>query len=248
MTRLEALFSPAQRERLCAAIPRRQSCRAFAGTPSQGDWAALGYAAGRYELPGARLIFAAVPEGLFSGALLGMGRITGCGAIAAVVASIALPEGRVHAGILGEAFCLEATAMGLGTCWVSGSYRKKQLTLPLKPDEALLAVIAVGVPEKKNAAETRRRKSLDRLCRGDTGLWPEEVRRAAQAVQIAPSAMNLQPWTMSLEQDRFAIDVPDRSRLELGIALCHAELALTSPHTWRLGDGRREPSAWAALR
>ena len=177
-----------------------------------------------------------------------MGRITGCGAIAAVVASIALPEGRVNAGILGEAFCLEATAMGLGTCWVSGSYRKKQLTLPLKPDEALLAAIAVGVPEKKNAAETRRRKSLDRLCKGDTGLWPEEVRQAAQAVQIAPSAMNLQPWTMSLEQNRFAIDVPDRSRLELGIALCHAELALTSPHTWRLGDGRRDPSAWAALR
>ena len=248
MTRLEGLFSPDQRNRLLEAIPRRQSCRAYVSPPSQGDWAALSYAAGRYELPGARLIFASVPEGMFSGALLGTGRVTGCGVIAAVAASIALPEGRVHAGILGEAFCLEATAMGLGTCWVSGSYRKKQLTLPLKPDEALLAVIAVGVPEKKNAAETRRRKSLDRLCRGDTGLWPEEVRRAAQAVQIAPSAMNLQPWTMSLEQDRFAIDVPDRSRLELGIALCHAELALTSPRTWRLGDGRREPSAWAALR
>ena len=248
MTRLEGLFSPDQRDRLMEAIPRRQSCRAYASPPSQGDWAALSYAAGRYELPGARLIFASVPEGMFSGALLGTGRVTGCGVIAAVAASIALPEGRVHAGILGEAFCLEATAMGLGTCWVSGSYRKKQLTLPLKPDEALLSVISVGVPEKKNAAETRRRKSLDRLCRGDTGLWPEEVRRAAQAVQIAPSAMNLQPWTMSLEQNRFAIDVPDRSRLELGIALCHAELALTSPHTWRLGDGRRDPSAWAALR
>ena len=188
-----------------------------------------------------------MPEGLFSGALLGMGRITGCGAIAAVVASIALPEGRVHAGILGEAFCLEATAMGLGTCWVSGSYRKRLLTLPLKPDEALLAVIAVGTPEKR-PADTRRRKSLDRLCKGDTSLWPEEVRRAAQAVQLAPSAMNLQPWTMSLEQGRFVLDVPDRSRLELGIALCHAELALSSPRAWHLGDGRREPSAWAALR
>ena len=74
------------------------------------------------------------------------------------------------------------------------------------------------------------------------------MRRAAQAVQLAPSAMNLQPWTMSLEQGRCVLDVPDRSRLELGIALCHAELALSSPRTWHLGDGRREPSAWAALR
>ena len=175
MTRLEGLFSPDQRDRLMEAIPRRQSCRAYASPPSQGDWAALSYAAGRYELPGARLIFASVPEGMFSGALLGTGRVTGCGVIAAVAASIALPEGRVHAGILGEAFCLEATAMGLGTCWVSGSYRKRLLTLPLKPDEALLAVIAVGTPEKR-PADTRRRKSLDRLCKGDTSLWPEEVR------------------------------------------------------------------------
>ena len=247
MTRLEGLFSPDQRNRLFEAIPRRQSCRAYVSPPAQGDWAALSYAAGRYDLPGARLIFASVPEGMFSGALLGTGRVTGCGVIAAVAASIALPEGRVHAGILGEAFCLEATAMGLGTCWVSGSYRKRLLTLPLKPDEALLAVIAVGTPEKR-PADTRRRKSLDRLCKGDTSLWPEEVRRAAQAVQLAPSAMNLQPWTMSLEQGRFVLDVPDRSRLELGIALCHAELALSSPRAWHLGDGRREPSAWAALR
>jgi len=64
-------------------------------------------------------------------------------------------------------------------------------------------------------------------------------------VRLAPSALNLQPWEMKLTGQRFFIDTPDRQQLDLGIALCHAEVALRSPHRWQLGDGRREPLACA---
>ena len=63
-------------------------------------------------------------------------------------------------------------------------------------------------------------------------------------MQIAPSAINLQPWEMELTADRFILNAPERQQLDLGIAVCHAELAMESPHAWHFGDGKREPLAW----
>lgn len=241
---LEGLFNPVQRQRLLAAIDRRYSCRAYAGAPSVADWGALGYAAQRYALPGARLVLLTVPERLFTGTLLNMGRVTGCTTVAAVIASSQEKRSRLHAGILGEALCLEAAAMGLGTCWIAGTYRRKALQVELREGETVLSIIAVGVPENGRGKIVRRRKPLTKICRGDISLWTEDLRRAAEAVQQAPSAMNLQPWTLALESDRFTVDAPDRAQLDLGIALCHAELALTEPHTWHFSRRRLDPAAW----
>lgn len=243
MTTLAKLFNPAQRARLYEAIPARYSCRSYAGAPSTADWASLSYTAERFALPGARLFLHTVSPDIFTGIVLGYGKITGCTTIAVLAASISEPRSRIHAGILGEAFCLEATALGLGTCWVAGTYKRKQLELPLRADETVLSIIALGVPDR-TPPESRKRKSLDRLCKGDVRLWPEELRRVASAVQLAPSAINLQPWEMELTADRFIIDAPERQQLDLGIALCHAELAMDFPHTWHFGDGKREPLSW----
>lgn len=240
---LHQIFSPAGRKRLAQAIPQRVSCRSFAAAPSVADWAALSYAAGRYTLPGARLILTHVDESVFAGTLLGLGRITGCRAIAAVVTD-GTAQGRMHAGVIGEILCLEATALGLGSCWVGGSYKKKLLQLPLQPQEDLLCVIALGVPAALPDSETRKRKALPKLCRGDVSLWPQELQAVAAAVQLSPSGMNSQPWLMALEQDRFILETPERSLLELGIALTHAELTLTTAHTWHF-DGA---CAWAQVR
>ena len=245
----EKLFNPAQRSRLSQAMGKRASCRNYSAAPSPADWASLSYAAGRYELPGARLILTHVNDSFSTGTLLGMGRVNGCTTIAAVIASSAHPLSRIHAGILGEAFVLEATGLGLGTCWVSGSYRKRELELPLYEGEAVMSVIAVGVPVPGSTNPAfRRRKPLEKLCEGNYKTWPEELQRAALAVQTAPSAMNLQPWLMNFDGDRFILDGSDRALLDLGIALCHAELMLQSPHHWHLGLERSEPIAWAQLK
>lgn len=193
MTTLETLFSPMQKEKLRQAALVRTSCRSFAGAPDTAAFAALSYVVGRCALPGARLVLTPVDESLFTGTILGMGRITGCKMAAVVIACGTEALCRVNAGILGEAFVLEATALGLGTCWVSGTYRRKQIRLPMQENETLLAVIAVGVPEKPlQAPENRRRKPLDKLMNAvpADGMMLD----AAKLVQIAPSAMNMQPW------------------------------------------------------
>ena len=249
MYALERLFSVPQKARLARAIGQRVSCRAFAGAPSPADWAALSYAAGRYTLPGARLILMNCPEALFTGTLLNLGRVTGCRAIAVVAASSQEPLSRVYAGVAGEALTLEAVSMGLGACWISGTYRKKLLNAPLAEHEAALAVIALGIPESPPALPVqRKRKSLEKLCKGDLTLWPEELLTVAQAVREAPSAMNLQPWELSFTANSFVLDSSDRAALDLGIALCHAEATLVSPHQWHFAQSRHDPAAWAEVR
>ena len=237
------LFNPAQKKRLLASIPKRVSCRAYTAAPSAADWAALAYAAERYRLPGARLALLKVDEVLFTGTLLGMGRVTGCTAIAAVIVSPAEPLCRVHAGFLGEAFALEAVSLGLGACWVSGTYRKRMLDVKLATDEAVLCVIAVGVPAPGSVnPDSRKRKPIERVARS-YDRWPATWREVARAVQAAPSAMNMQPWQLALEGRRFILDGSDRAQLDLGVALCHAELALPPHGPWQFGR-EREPLCW----
>ena len=246
---LDTLFSPADRPRLTEAAKLRTSCRAYAGAPDAADYAALCYAIGRYRLPGVRLTLLPVEEGFFTGAILGSKRITGCRLIAAVIMD-ETPISRLHAGIVGEAFVLEATARGLGACWVSGSYKRKELRLPLAPGEAVACVIAVGKPAQPLTAPiTRQRKAPEYFCRGNFRAWPEMLQSAAALVQIAPSAMNMQPWVLSIGPgNEFIVDAADRALLDAGIALCHAELALDTPHTWHYAAHRAEPVAWAVAR
>lgn len=243
---LERLYPAHRRSELIEAVKLRTSCRAYAGAPDTAEYAALSYAMGRYQLPGARLTLFPVQEGFFTGMLLGTKRITGCRLAAAVIITDE-PHSRVNAGILGESFVLEAAAMGLGTCWVTGSFKRKELHLPLARNEAVLAVISVGTPAAPlTPPTTRHRKAPEHFCRGDFHTWPEELQDAAALVQAAPSAMNMQPWALYMgPKDEFVLDASDRAQLDAGIALCHAELALETPHTWHFGTDRNQPIAWA---
>lgn len=163
---LATLYPPHEKARLVDAVKLRTSCRAYAGAPDAADLAALSYALGRYRLPGARIELLPVEEGFFTSTMLGMKRITGCRMIAALIITND-PLSRIHAGILGESLVLEATSRGLGSCWVTGSFRRKELRITLPADEALLCVIALGKPAAPLVPPTaRHRKSPEHFCQG----------------------------------------------------------------------------------
>ncbi len=243
---LSTLYAPGDKPRLIEAVQKRTSCRSFAGGPSIAEAAALNYAVARYGLPGTRAAFFPVEAGFFTGTLLAARRITGCEMAAALIVRDA-PHARLHAGILGESLVLEATHLGLGTCWVSGSYRHGTAPVELAAGESVLCVIAIGRPQQPLAApKTRHRKPPEHFCRGNFRAWPPMLLTAAMLVQQAPSAMNMQPWTLFVgERGEFVLDTVDRAELDAGIALCHAELALDVPHSWHYGTKRGEPTAWA---
>ena len=226
----------ARKDALIEAAQRRYSCRRMTAALTGEDQAALGYLAGKCALTGVRIGLLPVDDSLFVG-LPTVGKITGCRLAAVLSAKIAQPHCRLLAGFSGEYFTLEAETLGIRSCWLTGTYHRKQVQAAVPSDELLIGIIALGRAEAP-AALQRRRKPLAKICEGDVTVWPEEFRRAAELVQIAPSAINLQPWRMSAAREAFVLDGSGRSPIDVGIAMCHAELALRRPHVWRLMDDR----------
>lgn len=114
-------------------------------------------------------------------------------------------------GYLLEKIVLYATDLGLGTCWLGGTFTKSSFASKIKanPDELVPAVSPVGyIAEKPRRIETwlkGRRGTKHRLS------WPElffdsefgtHLRRedldgygeALEMVRMGPSASNRQPW------------------------------------------------------
>jgi nitroreductase len=150
----------------------------------------------------------------------------------------------VHAvtGYFGEGIILEATALGLNTCWVGGFYRRdgvlKQVNL--ERSERILGITPVGYSRDSAArvgvsSKPYRRKNLDKLVtKGDidSKQW---IRPALEAVRIAPSAANRQPWRFEIGEDTITIlsnserkDFRVSRRLDCGIAMLHLELGARS--------------------
>ena len=163
----------------------------------------------------------------------GYGLITGAVSYAAFIARDPSEETALMIGTCGERLILEATRMGLGTCWVAGTFRRPEAEsqLALAPGETLLCVTPLGEAEQalslkeraiKTAMGSRRRKPLEVLCPGMNqqalAPWQQE---ALACARNAPSAVNLQPW-------RF--DSPDGDRIRI-----------------RLAEGKAQPIAYVDL-
>jgi len=109
-----------------------------------------------------------------------------------------------------EQAILEATRLGLGTCWLGGSFTQSSFAQKLgkRSTELIPAVTATGYP----APFARQRDLIRRQARADTRLpWETlffegsfatplaresaaEYVQALEMVRLAPSASNKQPW------------------------------------------------------
>ena len=217
------------------AMEKRVSCRKFGGELSTAQWAALSYAVGRCALKGIRFVLGACDEGFFKGALLQANAITGVTRFAALVADTTDKQYAVKAGISGEAFVLAATANGIATCFVTQSYKKKECPVMTAPNEEVIAIIALGISAQ--VASPKKRKAVERIYRGGAfSALPDWAQQAVLAVQMAPSYQNIQPWELSYKENALVFHGIERQRMEIGIAMLHAEAAMQRPHEWLLSD------------
>ena len=242
--RLNGFYTRTQLKRWQEQIPSRVACRHFSAAPGVGQWTTLSYAAARLCLPGVRILLAACDESFFTPVIFNYGRITGAVRFAAVIADTAVPRHMTHAGISGEAFVLEAASCGVATCWVSGTYKKKESPVHLYPGEVLAAVIPLGIAAEPAPSPVKRnRKPLKWFLEDGGNGWPEHALYAARMVREAPSAMNRQPWKLRLNSQSLALLAPPNS-LDTGIALLHMEAALFErDRQWILDAGGRLPAA-----
>lgn len=106
-------------------------------------------------------------------------------------------------GYFGEKLVLRAVSLGLGTCWVAGTYDKSSVNPNISEGEKLWGVIPLGfaaekVPLKQRtirAAIRRKDRKLEEFIESDHGLstLPRWVMSGVEAVKAGPSAVNQQP-------------------------------------------------------
>ncbi|HNW87899.1 MAG TPA: nitroreductase family protein [Candidatus Limiplasma sp.] len=229
-TKLTSLFE---------AVQRRESCRLFAAAPSAENWNVLLTAADELAMPGVRIALGICENSLFQPMLGLFQKFENVQRFAAIILTENTPRAAVNAGVCGEMFLLRAVELGMGGCWVTGTYKRGQVGIQVHGEEKLAALMPLGNP--KNPPElplSRKRKEIAALCPEYDTLSPA-LKEVVQLVHIAPSAMNLQPWSIkAVHPATLTITVNlAMQRLDLGIAVCHALLALgTTPALFTLDD------------
>ena len=161
-----------------------------------------------------------------------LGGVEGTNCFAAVIVR---DDNKFMGGYIGEAFVLECTARGLGTCWLGGTYKKRSLKnfFRLDEDESLLCVIAVGkAAEQPAPAEKKSIQKLTGLDETEFRMLPAWQREAVSSARLAPSALNKQPWELEIERDYIRIINTKRNfgfgDVDCGIAMLHIELGAAS--------------------
>ena len=202
------------------AVYRRASVRSYTGAPDEAQLQRLGQLCRKLSWQGVTLR-------LFQGPGL-RGAIKGTDVYCVIVAKEGTPA--ETEGYMGEALVLEATAMGLGTCWLGMGFVPDIINrnVSLQSGEAVHCVIAIG--KCQPPAFAPKRKDVKKVC----GLTEDELaalgewqKEAVLAARVAPSAMNLQPWKIRADKASVSIEsapllVKKYAGIDTGICMLHA--------------------------
>ena len=186
-------------------------------------------------------------DSIFKGVIGSYGKVKGTQTFIAFIGDMDDKFVQEKVGYTGEAIILEATALGLNTCWVAGFFRPEVVTslIEVNKSEQVLAVTPVGYAQEHESWEEKlmsrfgrshNRLPLSRLVRGlPEEQWPNWVNKSLEAARLAPSAVNRQPWGFNVHNDGITVFVrtggPEfnvSKRLDCGIAMLHLEVAAGS--------------------
>lgn len=160
------------------------------------------------------------------------------------------PHAEEAFGYAFEKTVLFAWTAGVGTTWIAGTMDRAAFEKAMEKtaDEIMPCVSPLGyTAEKMSLRESVMRKGVKADTRlpfeelffqgnFDTPLSPDgagNLKEALQAVRLAPSAVNKQPWRavvcgdkvhFYIQKKRPASGEWDVQRVDMGIALCHFEL------------------------
>ena len=151
-----------------------------------------------------------------------------------------------------EQLVLYATSLGLGTCWLGGTFNRSAFTsaMEIGENEIFPILSPLGYPaQKKSFTEQIMRRTVKADGRlewkelffkdnFDKTLSKEEAGDYAfplEMLRLAPSAVNKQPWRVVVTDNgihffekhamKTEVGSIDMQRIDLGIAICHFHLA-----------------------
>jgi nitroreductase len=195
--------------------------------------------------PGARaIVITKNAEQIYKFVFGSYGTIQGAGLALAFIGDANNRHMPEEIGYTGEGVLLEATSLGLSTCWMTGTFRPgviKEL-VKIKGDERVFAASPVGFTSESKSllekvmsgqARSKQRKPLSSMVHGlPENEWLPWTKSAVEAARLAPSAMNRQPWQFTVEAksitistDKSKVDKFSSTRLDCGIAMLNLEVA-----------------------
>lgn len=141
-----------------------------------------------------------------------------------------------------EGVVLRATAAGLGTCWLGGTFKGSAFrTADVDDSLKLVAVLPVGMPAAstglldrvmRTVARSNSRKPAEELFRlnnFDTPVTADSpFALELDMMRLAPSSRNSQPWRALVHADRvdfYCTSDSAMNMLDMGIGLYHFDAA-----------------------
>ena len=150
----------------------------------------------------------------------------------------------MNVGFMYQQLDLYAQSRGLGTCWVGlGSLTDEE---PVPEGMKLAVMMAIGIPDgvpERTAADFKRKPMQEIADAPDDRL---------EALRLAPSATNSQPWfvthegeTLHLFREELGLikqrTLGRMNKIDMGIGLCH--LYAEHPQTFRFWREENAPKA-----
>ncbi len=162
-------------------------------------------------------------------------------------------ESIIDFGFVFEHLILELTTKGFDTCWLGGTFKRKEYREQLLENEIIPAISPVGHRAKKRAlvdiamrkmAGAKKRLPTSILFKQYLNELPVDmtikssINTCLELVQLGPSASNKQPWRLYVDNDiiHFYIERTNKypsvslgydiQALDIGIALCHFSIGL----------------------
>lgn len=153
-----------------------------------------------------------------------------------------------------EHIILELTALGIGTCWLGGTFDRGEFSraIDLKSGCVIPAITPVGIATSMRSlgdriiragAGSKKRKDWEELFFFENSLLPYDpelkgsLTRCLDMVRLSPSASNNQPWRILVADHKVhfylnrkpgyqrTFGAVDIQMLDIGIAMCHFELS-----------------------
>lgn len=151
-----------------------------------------------------------------------------------------------------EKVILYATSLGLGTCWLGGTFKKSEFgkAIEQKDHEVMPCITPIGYPSRRKSlidsalrltAGSKKRKGWDELFFSRdfshhlSELEAGKFATPLEMLRLAPSASNKQPWRIVKDINKIHFYLQhtkgyakalayDLQRVDMGIAMCHFEL------------------------
>lgn len=144
----------------------------------------------------------------------------------AIVGPKDMPDLEEKAGYYGQKLVLEAQMMGLRTCWAGGSFSRGKCRAEIDEGEKNVLVIAIGYGQSDG--KEHRSKPVEKVCTVPESEMPEWFRIGVEAALLAPTAINQQKFTISMDEGGNAVIKAGRgpfSKVDLGIVKYNFEAA-----------------------